>query len=731
MSGASQAQSKPPLKSALKPAGSPHSAHGHPLLAPFPKLPGMTPQVHAKLITLCGPRWLDLLFHLPTRLLDRSATPTIAAAPVGEIATLVVTVTRRPALPPRGAKRPMSIELTDGTGTLRAIFFHAGSWLERAFPVGAQVIVSGKLEADAKGKKFTHPDVWAAGQHGAEAKQAQLAKLTPLYPATAGLGQGWLGRAIQAALHMAQQHPLPEWLPTPVRTEHHLPTWPEALTRAHNPTDDADLLPTTPARLRLGLDELFALQLALAHARAQTRTLPGLAHTGHSTLSKKLWHSLPYAPTASQTTALQEIAADLAAPRPMLRLLQGDVGSGKTLVAIMALLRVIEHGHQGVLMAPTSLLAEQLFTTAQTLLNPLGLSVALLVGSLTAAQKRKVKEQVANGFVQLLVGTQALIEDNVTFHSLGLAVIDEQHRFGVRQRVALSGKQALPPDILLMTATPIPRTLALTAYGDMDLSTLPEKPPGRTPITTKAVPREKWLDLVTRLKDVLASGQQAYWVCPLVEEAEVLPGTPPTKTPPISATERYASLQQHLPGIALGLLHGALKPADKDAAMRAFKQGETQLLVCTTVVEVGVDVPNATIIVIEHAERFGLSQLHQLRGRVGRGALPSQCVLLYQPPLTPFAQARLAALRDTDDGFVLAEKDLELRGPGEVLGTRQAGEMHLLLADLAAHRHLLPVAQQLAQAAFHRPLPAPQRNALATLLQVFDQDTAAAWLRGG
>ncbi|NBX86773.1 MAG: ATP-dependent DNA helicase RecG, partial [Proteobacteria bacterium] len=425
---------------------------------------------------------------------------------------------------------------------------------------------------------------------------------------------------------------------------------------------------------------------------------------------------------AGQQVALAEIGADLEAPRPMLRLLQGDVGSGKTLVALLALLKVIENGHQGVLMAPTEILARQLFANAQKYLQPLGLTVALLVGSMSKAQKTKLKQHVREGFVNLLVGTHALTEDDVVFDKLGLAVIDEQHRFGVRQRVALSTNQPLPPDVLLMTATPIPRTLALTVFGDMDISSLRDKPPGRVPISTVALPAERVVEVAQRLQSIVQGGQQAYWVCPLVEEDE--------ETTLTAAIARKDWLCSQLPKAKIGLLHGKMKAADKAQVMADFVAGSVDILVSTTVIEVGVDVPNASVMVIEHAERFGLAQLHQLRGRVGRGQAASHCLLVYASPLTEYAKQRISALRESEDGFLLAEKDLELRGPGEVLGTRQAGEVRTRLVDLHHHQHLIPVARELAEKALTRALNAAQRNALAVLLRVFGKDTAAEWLRG-
>ncbi|MFZ2587682.1 MAG: ATP-dependent DNA helicase RecG, partial [Alphaproteobacteria bacterium] len=456
--------------------------------------------------------------------------------------------------------------------------------------------------------------------------------------------------------------------------------------------------------------------------RATTTFLPGIAHGHHHTGTDRLRKALPFPLTADQTRAVDEITADLQAPRPMLRLLQGDVGSGKTLVALLALLKVIENGHQGAFMAPTEILARQLYANAKKYLEPLGITVALLVGSMSAAQKTKLKQHLRDGFVNLLIGTHAVVQDDVVFDKLGLAVIDEQHRFGVRQRMALSANSKLPPDVLVMTATPIPRTLALTVYGDMDVSTLREKPPGRTPIKTVAMQDGRFSEVVTSLKRVLEAGNQVYWVCPLVEENEDSDLT--------AATQRAEQLKT-VYGDAVGLLHGQMKAADKDAVMAAFAAGDVKILVSTTVIEVGVDVPNASLMVIDHAERFGLSQLHQLRGRVGRGAAASTCVLLYALPLTAYAQQRLDALRQSDDGFYLAEKDLELRGPGEVLGTRQAGQVATKLADLHHHRDLLPVARDTAQALLAANLTSAQRGALSLLLQMFDKQAAAEFLRGG
>lgn len=718
-------QPKPRVKAAASATAEPAAYVGPPLLGPYPRFSGLNPAQYTKLQELCGPRWIDLLFHLPSRLLDRSATPALATAPLGERITTLATVIKRPAIfrSLGNRKRPFVVDLEDAQGTpLKAVYFNPGAWLERAFPYekgqGGQVIVSGKLESDAKGLKMIHPDVWNAGR-GLE----DVAKVWPLYPLTAGLPQGWVTRAIHTALAFAAENPPPEWLPEKLITAHKLPSFTDALRTAHTPQTEADLIPTQPARVRLALDEFLATQMALQHARITTRMAAGIAHGTSSMLRRRLLDSLPFKPTADQSAALAEIDTDLSAPRPMLRLLQGDVGTGKTWVALLSLLRVIENGQQGVLMAPTEILAQQLYANAKRYLEPLGVTIGLLTGSQTAATKRKLKQHVREGFVNLLIGTHALAEDDVMFDKLGLAIIDEQHRFGVRQRMALSLNQKLPPDLLIMTATPIPRTLALTAFGDMDVSSLRTRPPGRTPIQTLAMPDTRVDEIITALPRVFAKGEQVYWVCPLVEEN--------IESDLTAATTRYESLVKALPTQPMSLLHGQMKTADKDAAMAAFKAGDAKLLVSTTVIEVGVDVPNASLMVIEHAERFGLAQLHQLRGRVGRGAAASRCILLYSNPLTEYAKARIETLRQSDDGFVLAEKDLELRGPGEILGTRQAGQLATRLADLHHHRDLLSIANDTAQSLLGAPLPAQQRAALALLLHFFQKHAAAEYLRGG
>jgi ATP-dependent DNA helicase RecG len=682
----------------------------------------MNPAVHEKLVELCGPRWLDLLLHLPRSLLDRSQTPTVASAELykesNQRVTLQLTVVKRPPLPRQNFKgknkRPVAIELKDETGPLRAIFFNPHAWLERAFPVGGEVIISGKLEADNKGKKIIHPDVFSVNKNS---NLSAVARIVPLYPATAGLPQGWINRAILVAQdELKKSAPFPNLLPPAL---HNFPTLTEAFIAAHNPVVNEDILPTTLPRRTLGFHELLASQVAIRLARADMMRHPGIPHGNSLMLTGKLLAALPWPLTAGQRQAYEDIKADLETPRPMLRLLQGDVGAGKTIVALLSLLHVIENGHQGVLMAPTEILANQHYATAQKLLAPLGVTVGLLTGRMTAAQKKSLKAKIRSGFVNLLIGTHALVQDDVVFDKLGLVVIDEQHRFGVRQRLALSENQSLPPDVLLMTATPIPRTLALTVYGDMDISLIKSKPPGRKPIKTVAKPIESVGDIARGLQRILNAGNQVYWVCPLIDENE--------ESDLAAATSRATALQK-IYGNKVALMHGGMKAQEKDGVMTAFKNGETRILVSTVVIEVGIDVPNASVMVIDHAERFGLSQLHQLRGRVGRGAAESSCILLYQSPLAPYAQERLNALRQSEDGFFLAEEDLRLRGPGEMLGTKQSGEVATRVADLFYHRDLIPLARDHADKLLADPT---QRRALQFLLDMFNHGSTIPLLRSG
>jgi ATP-dependent DNA helicase RecG len=550
---------------------------------------------------------------------------------------------------------------------------------------------------------------------------AKMPAVEPVYGLTEGLFPRVLAKAVQGALGRAPR--LPEWIADANAQRLRAPDFAAALDAMHNPRQPGDIDPTRPAWTRLAYDELLANQLALLMVRARMRALAGRANASDGRIATKIELALPFRLTGAQTKALAEIRADLAAPKRMLRLLQGDVGSGKTVVALLAMAGIVEAGRQAALMAPTEILARQHFERMRPLAEAAGLRIVLLTGRDKASERNRTLAALAAGEIDLAVGTHALFQESVAFADLGLAVVDEQHRFGVHQRLALASKGEAV-DLLVMTATPIPRTLVLTYFGDMDVSALTEKPPGRTPIDTRALPLERLADVVAAIGRAIAGGARAYWVCPLVEESEELD---------VAAAQERAEALRAIFGSAVDVIHGRMKGADKDAAMERFQRGETKVLVATTVIEVGVDVPEATIMVIEHAERFGLAQLHQLRGRVGRGAGRSTCLLLYKAPLGEVARARVEILRETEDGFRIAEEDLRLRGEGEVLGSRQAGAPGFRIARLELHGQLLSLARDEAQAALARAprLAGEENRALRVLLYLFERDEAVRLLEAG
>lgn len=699
-------------------------------LAPFfgrvAALPGVGPKT-AKLFDrlLARPgaiatqeaRVIDLLFHLPTNVIDRSQRPTIAAAPLETMVVIKARVVEHRRPQGRYAKAPFRVLVEDDTGDIELVFFLANpDWIERSLPIGATRWISGRIELYDGRRQMVHPDRVLD-----EAGLAKLPAFEAVYGLTEGLQARYVLRATEAALERIPA--LPEWQDASVRAANKLPDFAAALRLAHRPENTQGLSPQHPARQRLALDELLASQLALRLVRARMRRLPGHENIGDGRLTTKIEAALPYRLTGAQRRALADIRADMASDKRMLRLVQGDVGSGKTIVAALAMASVVECGRQAALMAPTEILARQHYERLEPLLAPAGLRIALLTGRLKPAQRKAVHAEIAAGAVDIVVGTHALVQSDLAFRDLGFAVVDEQHRFGVQQRLALGAKGAAV-DVLVMTATPIPRTLALTAFGDMDLSALDEKPPGRKPISTRALPASRINEVVAGLQRALAEGARAYWVCPLVEENEDLD---------LAAAEARATDLRHYFGDRVGLVHGRMKGPEKDAAMEAFQRGDTQILVATTVIEVGVDVPEATIMVIEHAERFGLAQLHQLRGRVGRGAGESSCLLLYKGPLSEMARARLMTLRQTEDGFRLAEEDLRLRGEGEILGTRQSGLPGFRLADIVAHARLLAIARDDAELILRRDpdLTSERGEALRALLYLFERDEAIRLLRAG
>jgi len=686
-----------------------------PLFKPVTSLPGVGPRIAKLVEKAAGPHVVDLCWHLPSAIIDRRYAPRVADARPGVVATMTLTVDSH--RKPPNKRLPYKVFCSDDSGKIALVFFHAHEdYLKKQLPEGEIRVVSGKVEKFADELQITHPD-----HIGTADEIAKLQAVEPVYPLTTGLTLKVLGKAARAALEGLPD--LPEWIDKGYLAKQGWKPWRDALRQAHAPEDEAALEPDAPARQRLAYDELLSNQLALALVRRTMRKVKGRAIEGDGGLRAKVIGALPFKLTASQETALEEIADDMAQPIRMLRLLQGDVGSGKTVVALLAMLIAVEAGGQAAVMAPTEILARQHLATIAPLAEAAGIEVVLLTGRDKGKTRDAILEKIAGGDAALAIGTHALFQDDVEFKALSMAVIDEQHRFGVHQRLTLAAK-GRAVDILVMTATPIPRTLMLTAYGDMDVSRLLDKPAGRLPIETRVMPIER-LDEVTRaLKRSLDKGAGVYWVCPLVEESEVLDIA--------AAEDRHVYLKKFF-GAAVGLVHGRMKGKDKDAAMAAFASGQTRILVATTVIEVGLDVPDATVMVIEHAERFGLAQLHQLRGRIGRGDKPSNCLLLYASPLTATAKARLEIMRETDDGFRIAEEDLRLRGAGELLGTRQSGLMEFRIADLAVHDDLLAAARDDAALIISRDpeLTSERGQAVRTLLYLFERDAAVLNLRSG
>ncbi len=686
------------------------------LFSPVTSLDGVGPRTAKYIEALAGPRLVDLCWHLPSAIIDRRFAPKVADVPDGAVVTLTVTVDKHE--PAHNKRMPYRVRCSDETGVVTLVFFHADkSYLERVLPVGEVRVVSGKAEYYQEQVQISHPD------HIAEPENiAELQRVEPVYPLTTGLTAKPLSKAIVQALAATPE--LDEWQDESYLKKQAWPVWRKALLSVHQPQGEADLGPLAPARQRLAFDELLANQLALALVRQRMRRLPGRSFAGIGMLRDKVLNALPYKLTACQERSLSEIVSDMESTSRMLRLLQGDVGSGKTVVALLAMLAAIEAGGQAALMAPTEVLARQHEKTLSPLARSAGVGLVLLTGRDKGKPREEKLADIASGKAAIVIGTHALFQDDVDFDNLAMAVIDEQHRFGVHQRLMLTGKGSGPVDVLVMTATPIPRTLTLTAYGDMDVSKLTEKPPGRTPVDTRAVPLERLNETIAGVRRAVDGGARAFWVCPLVEESE--------DSDLAAVDARQASLKSTF-GERVGLVHGRMKGPEKDRVMDAFSAGHLDVLVSTTVIEVGVDVPEATVMVIEHAERFGLAQLHQLRGRVGRGSGHSACLLLYAGPLTETAKARIAILRETDDGFRIAEEDLRLRGAGELLGTRQSGLPTFRLADLAEHGELLAAARDDARMIVERDpeLTTPRGEALRVLLYLFERDEAVRLLRSG
>ena len=684
-----------------------------PLFADVDTLKGLGPKLRPLVAKLAGERVRDLLFLAPSGVMDRHERQ-IAEVQEGEVATLRVRVDAHQ--PPGRAGHPYRIRVADETGFAFLSWFKVfGDHLQRSHPVGAERIASGKAERFNTELQLVHPDYLVPLERAGEVPLHEA-----IYPATAGLPSRTVRRLAQAALERAPD--LQEWIDPHLLTRENWPGWRAALQALHAPALGADLLPDAPARRRLAYDELFAHQLAMVQRKAERRAEPAPAIPA-SEVSRRMQAALPYALTGAQTRTLAEIGGDLAGGQRMSRLVQGDVGSGKTVVAMLAMADVAAAGGQSVLMAPTEILARQHHETLEEPLTHVGIGMLLLTGRDKGAERRAKLAALASGEVQVAVGTHALFQEEVGFDNLQLAVIDEQHRFGVSERKRLQAKgQAV--HLLALSATPIPRTLELTLHGDLDVSRLDEKPPGRKPVLTTAAPTSRIGEVVGRLRRATRSGAQAFWICPLVAESETLDVT--------AAESRAEDLTRAL-GRGVALVHGRMPPGEKDAVMAAFAAGAVSVLVATTVVEVGVNVRAATIMVIEHAERFGLAQLHQLRGRVGRGADASACLLLYDPPLSAAGQARLEVLRETDDGFLIAEKDLELRGGGDLMGARQSGLPDYRFADPAVHRDLLPLAARDARALLARDpgLESARGQAARVLQHLFDWRPDGDWSAAG
>jgi ATP-dependent DNA helicase RecG len=696
----------------------------NPLFAPVTSLAGVGPKQDKLFRYLLSrdetPRLVDLLLHLPTSVIDRRARPKIRDAAAGTVVTLEVTVDRHRPPPPRNSRAPHLVYASDETGDVVLTYFRSPpGFVEKLLPVGARRYVSGTLQMYDGVPQMVHPDRVVD-----EAGFAKLSGIDPVYPLTEGLALGSLRRAIAQALTKLPE--LPEWIGPEVIRRCGFPPIAEALTRVHVPVELTDILPDRPFWSRLAFDELLAGQLALALVRAQLRRPAGHRHAGDGHLRNKIIDALPYALTGSQRQAVAAIADDLQQPVRMLRLLQGDVGSGKTVVALLAAAAVVEAGKQAALMAPTEILARQHIKTIAPLAERAGLNVAILTGREKGKERREILARLDAGEIDLLVGTHALIQDDVVYKALALAIVDEQHRFGVRERLALTSKGEAV-DVLVLSATPIPRTLVLTYFGDMDISELRDKPAGRQPIDTRAVPDSRLEDVMDAVGRALSAGKLVYWICPLVEESEA-EGTGHLT----NATERFESLQKRF-GDRVGLVHGQMKGAEKDRVMAQFSAHDIGLLVATTVVEVGVDVPAATIMVIENAERFGLAQLHQLRGRIGRGAEASTCLLLYHEPLGEMSKARLKVIRETTDGFRIAEEDLKLRGEGDVLGVRQSGLPGYRIARSDVHAQLITQARDEALRIMkdNPKLEGERGQALRCLLYLYERDEAVPLLGAG
>ncbi|MGE4610698.1 MAG: ATP-dependent DNA helicase RecG [Paracoccaceae bacterium] len=687
-----------------------------PLFADLTVLDGVGPKSAQYFAKMDVTRPRDLIFTLPHSCIDRRPRNSLKDLVFPAVATVEIEVGIH--IPPTAKGRPYRVMVRDSKMGFQLVFFHAREdWVQRNLPVGQRRLISGKVEVFDGVVQMVHPDHILRIDEG-----SNLPPFEPVYPLTAGISQKLMTKAMLSALDRAPV--LAEWIDPNLKSKQNWPDWQPGLKAAHAPQGAADISASSSVRERLAYDELLAHQITLAIARANVRRSKGLETLGNGSLQSQVTQALPYTPTGAQLRAVEEIQLDMAKPIRMNRLLQGDVGSGKTLVAFMVMLAAVESGGQAAFMAPTEILARQHLAALRPFAELAGVSLQLLTGRDKGADRRRKLDDLASGEIRIMVGTHAIFQKDVKFQHLRLAIIDEQHRFGVQQRMDL-GAKGRAVDILVMTATPIPRSLALAHYGDMDISVLDEKPPGRKEIETVMVSQGRLDQVVDRLKAAISHGRQAYWVCPLVEESELVAMT--------AAADRFKHLRAALGDGVVGLVHGQMRPKDKDQAMEDFISGRTKVLVATTVIEVGVDVPTATIIVIEHAEHFGLAQLHQLRGRVGRGDEASTCLLLYSGTLGETAMARLSIMRETNDGFKIAEEDLKLRGAGDLLGVAQSGLPRFQIADLEAQADLMKIAQDDARIFLQTDpkLATDRGQAIRTLLYLMEQDKAIRLLSIG
>lgn len=665
---------------------------------------------YSKLLSnlLDGNKIVNLLWHLPYSIVDRHIIPQLSSAKIGEVCTFNVKITAH--IAPKNRKQPYQVICQDETGEITLCFFKVyESSIAKNLPIGENRIISGKVEYFNNSLQMNHPDYIVDPN-----AKVSIPTIEPIYPLTAGISNKFICRLAKTALERVPT--MLEWMDARHRQSLNLPSFNQAILAVHNPQTPADLLPSSPARTRLAYDEMLANQLALALVRQKVKNQNGRKIAGNGLLRKKVLDNFAFKLTNAQEKVLKEIFADQAAEFRMMRLLQGDVGSGKTIVALLTMLNAVECGSQAAIMAPTEILARQHFESISNLCNEMGIRTEILTGRNKGKAREKIITDLKNGKIDIIIGTHALFVEDVTFNDLACVIIDEQHRFGVHQRLNLSNK-GNSADILVMTATPIPRTLILTAFGDMEYSKIDQLPEGRKPVDTRVMPLTKTDSIIAALQSKIENGEQAYWVCPLVEESE--------KVDLAAVKNRFEMLQKTF-GKDIGIVHGKMKEKQKDEVMERFRRGDIKILVATTVIEVGVNVEEATVIIIEHAERFGLAQLHQLRGRVKRGNKPASCILLYGYPLGENSRARLNIMRDTQDGFIIAEEDLKLRGGGEILGTKQSGFAQFRLADISVHQNLLITANKDAQMIIQSDpeLTTPRGQYLRSLLYLFERDNA-------